>query len=128
MESSDYDSIPLLALVAAVVVALVAHPARTSRLAMTSAPVVILAALVLLVIVTTSTRTGAGSAALLAAEKLDWLLGLGPLHRGLVLRHELNLQFNDGVELTVLNALVANGGDISSGVRGHLHDHISPVH
>ena len=125
MESFDYDSIPLLALVAALVVALVAHPARTSRLAMTSAPVVILAALVLLVVVTMSTRAGAGSATLLAAEKLDWLLGLGPLHRGLALCCKLNLQFNDGVELTVLNALVANGGDISSGVRGHLRDHVA---
>ena len=84
MESSDYDSIPLLALVAAVVLALVAYPARTSRLAMTSAPVAIpAAALVLLFIATMSTRAGAGSAALLAAKKLDGLLGLGPLHRGL---------------------------------------------
>ena len=47
MESSDYDSIPLLALVAAVVVALIAHLACMSRFAMTSAPVTILAALVL---------------------------------------------------------------------------------
>ncbi len=45
MESYDYDSIPLLALVAAVVVALIAHLARMSRLVMTSAPVAILAAL-----------------------------------------------------------------------------------
>ena len=126
MESYNYDSIPLLALVAAVVIALVAHPAHTPRLVMTSAPVSILAAaLVLLVVATKSTRAGAGSAALLAAEKLDWLLGLGPLHRGLALRRELNLQFNDGVELTVFNTLITNGGDISSGVRGHLRDHIA---
>ncbi len=125
MESYDYDSIPLLALIAALVVALVAHPARTSRLAMTSAPVSILAALVLLVAATMSTRTGAGSAALLATEKLDGLLGLGPLHCGLALCCKLNLQFDDGVELTVFDALVANGGDISSGVRGHLCDHVA---
>ncbi len=125
MESYDYDSIPLLALVAAVVVALIAHPARTSRLAMTSAPVSILAALVLLVPPTTSTRAGAGSAALLAAEKLDGLLGLGPLHRGLALCRELNLQFNDGVELTVFSTLVTNGGDISSEVRGHFRGHVA---
>jgi hypothetical protein len=92
---------------------------------MTSAPVSILAALVLLVPATTSTHTRAGSAALLAAEKLDGLLGLGPLHHGLALRCELNLQFNDGVQLTVFNALVTNGGDISSGVRGHLCDHVA---
>ncbi len=84
---------------------------HTSRLAMTSAPVSILAAaLVLLVSATTSMRAGAGSAALLAAEKLDGLLGLGPLHCGLELRRELNLQFNDGVELTVVDTLVTNGG------------------
>ena len=104
MESYDYDSIPLLALIAALVVALVAHPARTSRLAMTSAPVSILAALVLLVATMMSTRTGAESAALLAAEKLDGLLGLGPLHHGLALCRELNLQFDNGVELTVFDA------------------------
>jgi hypothetical protein len=44
MESYDYDSIPLLALVAALVIALIAHPACTFRLTMTSAPVSILAA------------------------------------------------------------------------------------
>ncbi len=114
MESYDYDSIPLLALIAAVVIALVAHPARTSRLTMTSTPVSILAALALLVPTMMSMHVGAGSAALLAAEKFNGLLGLDLLHRGLALCRELNLQFNDGVQLMVFNALVMNGGDISS--------------